>query len=83
LDSVSPHTASILSSIIRFEDLPARIQLSRSAIRARIKANDFPKPLVLGIRAVGWLASDIEAWLVSRPRASTTFLKDKADLVGK
>jgi prophage regulatory protein len=83
LDTVSPFTASLLSTIIRFKDLPARIPLSRSAIRARIKANDFPKPLVLGSRAVGWLASDIEAWIASRPRASTTSSTDKESLVGK
>ena len=83
MDTVSPLTASLLSSIIRFKDLPAHLPLSRSAIRARIKANDFPKPLVLGSRAIGWLASDVEAWIAARPRASTTASADKENLVGK
>lgn len=30
---------------------------------------DFPKPRKLGARAVGWLASDVDAWISSRRAA--------------
>jgi prophage regulatory protein len=40
--------------------------LSRSTIYARIKAGAFPKPVPLGARSVGWLQSDIEAWIEER-----------------
>lgn len=83
MDTVSPHSTPILSNILRFKDLQRCLRLSRGAIRARIAANDFPKPLVLGSRAVGWHASDIEAWLASRPRASMAASKIKDDVVSK
>jgi len=37
--------------------------LSRSTIYLRIKKGEFPKPISLGGRAVGWLESDIQRWL--------------------
>lgn len=40
--------------------------LSRSSIYAFIKDNSFPKPIPLGARAVGWLSTEIEAWLKQR-----------------
>ena len=30
----------------------------------------FPKPVQLTARRVGWLVSDLDAWLASRPRSS-------------
>jgi prophage regulatory protein len=46
--------------------------LSRSSIyerlnpRSRYYDADFPKPVQLGARAVGWRASEIAAWIESR-----------------
>ena len=40
--------------------------LSRSTIYAMIKLGIFPKSIKLGPRAVGWLDSDIQAWIESR-----------------
>jgi prophage regulatory protein len=40
--------------------------LSRSTIYQQIANKDFPKPLKLGKRAVGWRESDIIQWLDSR-----------------
>lgn len=31
-----------------------------------IKRGDFPAPVKLGVRAVGWRRSDVEAWLAGR-----------------
>ncbi|MFQ3245810.1 MAG: prophage regulatory protein [Arenicella sp.] len=44
--------------------------LSRSTIYLRIKNDEFPKPISLGGRAVGWLESDIQQWLTDRIEAS-------------
>ena len=41
--------------------------ISRSTIYEVIRRGDFPAPVKLGARAVGWRRSDIEAWLESRP----------------
>jgi len=40
--------------------------LSRSTIYAMIAAGEFPRPVRLGKRAVGWRESDIAEWLASR-----------------
>ncbi len=56
------------ASILRFKHLQQRINLSRSTIYARISAGDFPSPVSLGPRAVGWLESDIQNWITSRAR---------------
>ena len=54
------------ASILRLKDLQQRIKLSRSTIYAKIAAGDFPSPITLGPRAVGWLESDIQKWIKSR-----------------
>lgn len=43
-----------------------RTGLSRSTIYAMMAAGSFPKPIPLGLRAVGWAESEIAAWLESR-----------------
>ncbi len=57
-------------SIIRLPVVMARTGLSRSTIYAKIAAGEFPEPINLGARAVGWLADEIEAWLIARIEAS-------------
>ncbi|MEE8241409.1 MAG: AlpA family transcriptional regulator [Nitrospirales bacterium] len=54
------------ASILRLKDLQQRVKLSRSTIYAKIAAGDFPSPITLGPRAVGWLESDIQKWITSR-----------------
>jgi prophage regulatory protein len=44
--------------------------LSRSTIYLRMKNGEFPKPISLGGRAVGWLEGDIQAWLYQCLKAS-------------
>lgn len=44
--------------------------LSRSSIYAYIKTKNFPAPIRLGIRAVGWEAESINQWLSERRDAS-------------
>ena len=50
-------------SILRLPAVKARTGLSRSTIYLRISEGNFPKPISLGGRAVGWVESDIQAWL--------------------
>ena len=46
------------------------VGLSRSTIYLLMAAGEFPKSISLGKRAVGWLESDIHAWIDSRITAS-------------
>jgi prophage regulatory protein len=40
--------------------------LSRSTIYARMHVGAFPTAIRLGGRSVGWLAQEIEAWILAR-----------------
>lgn len=51
------------TNILRLPAVKARTGLSRSTIYARISAGEFPKAVNLGARAVGWLESEVNAWL--------------------
>lgn len=48
---------------LRLPKVKERVPLSTSEIYRRIEAGTFPKPIPLGARAVGWLESDINAWI--------------------
>lgn len=55
-----------MKTILRFPDVRAKVGLSRSTVYLRMSRNEFPQPVSLGDRAVGWLQSDIDQWLESR-----------------
>lgn len=61
--------------VLRPKAVRRHLSLSRSAIRARLADGDFPVPIKLGPRAIGWLRSDIDAWLASRPRSDSRTVK--------
>lgn len=63
-------TSSTAPSILRRKQVEARTGLSRSTIYDRIKAGTFPAPISLGAKAVGWIESEIDAWLNARIQAS-------------
>jgi prophage regulatory protein len=40
--------------------------LPKSTLYYLIAEGRFPKPMKLGLRSAGWLASDVEAWIEAR-----------------
>jgi prophage regulatory protein len=52
--------------ILRLADVKARTGLSRSTIYLNISNGIFPRHISLGERCVGWLESEIDAWIVAR-----------------
>ncbi len=59
-------TQQILT-ILRRRQVENRTGLSRSTLYLRISQGTFPRPINLGGgRAVGWIESEIDAWLKSR-----------------
>jgi prophage regulatory protein len=52
--------------ILRRRDVEAQIGLSRSTIYQAIADGEFPKPIRIGKRAVGWPQSTISKWLSER-----------------
>jgi prophage regulatory protein len=58
--------------ILRCKDVVERLSLSRSSIYDKMAKTSprfdptFPRPIRLGLNAVGWHESQIESWLQSR-----------------
>jgi len=55
-----------LPLILRKKQVLAMVGLSASTIYAMQKSGEFPQPLNLSQRAIGWLTSDIEGWLAAK-----------------
>ena len=53
-------------TILRRRHVEQRTGLSRSTLYQYMKDGVFPKPVQLGLRAVGWLESDISKWIAAR-----------------
>lgn len=49
--------------ILRLPEIKRLTGLSRSTIYLRISKDQFPRPISLGGRAVGWIESEVQAWL--------------------
>ena len=54
--------------ILRMKHVRDRVALSESTIFRMVADGQFPKPfsLVPGGRAVGWLSSEVDAWIMAR-----------------
>ena len=55
--------------ILRCAEVTRRTSLSKASVYRLLRAGDFPQPVRLGQRAVGWRAEEIDEWLASRERA--------------
>ena len=64
-------------AILRLPAVKARTGLSRSTIYLWISQGKFPAPYALGARAVGWLESEISAWIAQR--AQRTDVRTRTD----
>lgn len=52
--------------VYRLADLVRVISLSKSTIYELIQREDFPSPVRLTTRSVGWRAREVSAWLENR-----------------
>ena len=50
----------------RWQEVRDRIGLSRSTVWRKVCSGTFPKPVPLGPQSVGWLETEVSAWLASR-----------------
>ena len=57
-------------TILRIAAVIARTGLPRSSIYLKISLGEFPKPISLGERAVGWVSDEVDTWIDARIRAS-------------
>ena len=61
------------SQILRLPAVVSMTGISRSRIYEymRRESDRFPRPLKLGVRAVGWRKAEVEAWLDARERTGS------------
>jgi prophage regulatory protein len=57
-------------NILRLPSVLKRTGLSRSTVYLMISKGQFPAPVSLGERAVGWVESQIDQWLDEKITAS-------------
>jgi len=60
----------MVTEIERLPKVMDRTGLSRSTIYLKVSQGEFPKPISLGARSVGWLAEEITAWIEARIKKS-------------
>jgi len=56
--------------ILRLPQVCERIGLSRSMIYQLEAEHRFPPRIKIGVRAVGWIESEVQAWLAQRIHGS-------------
>ncbi|MDH4229223.1 MAG: AlpA family transcriptional regulator [Nitrospirota bacterium] len=60
----------MVQRILRLPEVKNLTGLSRSTLYNYISRNEFPAPVGLGPRSVGWLEGDIQSWIDQRIAAS-------------
>ena len=56
--------------IIRRTEVLFMTGLATSTIYAKMQAGEFPRPIKLGRRAVGWKSQDVELWITQQSDAA-------------
>ncbi len=56
--------------IMRRKHVEHRTGLPRSTIYSKMSSGEFPKPVDLGQRAVGWIESEVDDWLTAQVNKS-------------
>jgi prophage regulatory protein len=56
--------------ILRLPDVISRVGLKRASIYQYVSDGNFPKPVSLGPRAVGWIETEIDLWIFKRVQIS-------------
>ena len=61
---------AIPATLLRISAVKSRIGLSRTSIYNGVKAGTFPPPVKIGVKAIAWLESDVEAWIATTVKAA-------------
>ncbi len=64
---------SMKERLLRRREVERWTSMSRSSIYRLMQEGEFPRPVRVGPGAVRWKASDITAWIESRPVARSEF----------
>lgn len=64
-----------MDAILRLPAVKFRTGLSRSSIYAKVRTGEFPQPVSIGIRSIGWIECEIQQWITDRVNASRKIAK--------
>lgn len=53
-------------TILRLSDVLKVTGLKRSSLYSAIQRDEFPKQISLGARSVGWISTEVDAWMDQR-----------------
>ena len=65
--------------LLRLPEVMHRVGLGRSAIYAKIKCQEFPAPVRLGRRVLGWISDEIQGWIDARIATSRRYIQRGLD----
>ena len=68
--------------ILRLPDVLQRCGLSRSSLYSQVAKGEFPKPVKISKRSVGWVESDLDDWVQSRISLAGQFIDIKSTKKG-
>lgn len=63
---MTDQSGSQMLAILRRQQVQQRTGLPRATLYQLIQQGQFPRPISLSARTVGWLSHEIEAWLRDR-----------------
>ena len=66
----APTNVTAIDRMLSRREVEHRTSLSRSTMYQQIADGIFPKQIELGARRVGWLESDVQAWIAARIAAA-------------
>ncbi len=52
--------------VLKLKEVLLKTSLGKTTLYMLVKDKAFPKPIPLGLRAVGWLESEVDTWIQSR-----------------
>lgn len=64
--------------ILRRPKVLGKVQICCSTMYAMIAAGEFPAPIKLGPRSVGWIAQEIDDWLEDRIKERDSKLEGRS-----
>ena len=62
-------TPEFIMRVLKLKDVLSKTGLGKTSLYKLINLSEFPKPISLGLRSVGWLESEIEAWIQDKINA--------------
>jgi len=59
-----------MNRILRLPEVIKNTGLAKSTIYKMVARREFPKSISLGVKVVGWLESDVQAWIEDKIKQS-------------